>query len=516
MALVQTFSLSRLLHSAVKSGHTTSLHSFYSSARSLSFKQASLCTKGNLLHSNKNSLLNFTSGAFRNAEDPICRHSWSSLVRFFSNAANVRSYQINFISDFTQHKQYKFSSCTHSFCSPSWSSSSIYNRIIKASYGSLSTTQFTLKQKQACGKHSTVINSRRNLTDKTLKQHHDQQLQQQQQHGESHDSSSNNSNTAEKVSSITAGTIAAAAPSSVSDAVLYWSSVLDAAEVPEAELSAEHIIAKVLNTSRAALLSSLESAEQQEQLTDDQQQQLDTFMTCRLQRMPVQYIVGDWDFHSITLDVWPPVFIPRPETEQLVELTLDLLQQEHIPGDGESCARVLELCCGSGAISLALLANNKQVECVGVEQSGSAVALAAHNASKLGLLDRLTLVHSKVEAEKPLQLPHSTYSIIVANPPYIFNSDIRRLAPEILLYEDVRALDGGKQGLDLIKVIVQQAGSLLMPRGHLLLEVDPRHGKLMQEWLQGSDAADEAKVMQLIRTVKDFAGKERFLHFVKR
>ncbi|KAK8725160.1 hypothetical protein OTU49_010728 [Cherax quadricarinatus] len=76
--------------------------------------------------------------------------------------------------------------------------------------------------------------------------------------------------------------------------------------------------------------------------------EVDRLMTCRLARMPLQYILGEWDFHSVTLKMRPPVFIPRPETEQLVELALECLQGIHTP-------RVLEIGCGSGAISLSLL-----------------------------------------------------------------------------------------------------------------------------------------------------------------
>ena len=118
--------------------------------------------------------------------------------------------------------------------------------------------------------------------------------------------------------------------------------------MPEASLSAEHLLTRAagFGSSRAALASQLNSP-----LDEDARDLFAEMCARRLERVPVQYILGDWDFHALTLAVRPPVLIPRPETEELVELVLDA----HGAGGAERAATFLDVGCGSGAIGLAPL-----------------------------------------------------------------------------------------------------------------------------------------------------------------
>ncbi|XP_066968584.1 MTRF1L release factor glutamine methyltransferase-like isoform X3 [Macrobrachium rosenbergii] len=250
---------------------------------------------------------------------------------------------------------------------------------------------------------------------------------------------------------------------SVSETLIEWENKLKAASVPEPRLSAEHIIAHILGVPRKDL-----NVLGQSRLSGDVASEMERLMTCRLARMPVQYIVGNWDFHSVTIKLRPPVFIPRPETEQLVDLALRCL-------NGIGRPRVLDIGCGSGAISLALLKNisDRQLECrnrgvptllfvcpfsklssngskmiasvscelkhtcllrcVALDQSRHAIELTEENATSLGVLQRLTLVHQKVTVDKEPHLPYDTFDLIVSNPPYVLRKDLMNVQPEIMI-----------------------------------------------------------------------------------
>ena len=135
------------------------------------------------------------------------------------------------------------------------------------------------------------------------------------------------------------------------------------------------------------------------------------------ERVPAQYILGDWDFHALTLAVRPPVLIPRPETEELVELVLGT----HGAGGAERAATFLDVGCGSGAIGLALLRALPEARCVGVDVSAAAVDLARENAAALGL--------GAVRGGAPRRHEHAAEStarvdVVVSNPPYIPAADM--------------------------------------------------------------------------------------------
>lgn len=288
--------------------------------------------------------------------------------------------------------------------------------------------------------------------------------------------------------------------SMVGEVVKLWTQSLDAAEVPEALLSAQHIVAHILGVPRSELQRDSTVVIT---LTEQQLEEVERLMTCRLARMPLQYILGEWDFHCLTLKMVPPVFIPRPETEQLVELALARLR-------GLEAPRVLEIGCGSGAISLALLHALPQAECVAVDQSKHAVELTEANASRLGLSERLTVVAGKVTIGARPPLPHSSYDLVVSNPPYVLRKDLMEVQPEIMMYEDLRALDGGKDGLEVVKAVLQHAHLLLPPGQTLLLEVDPCHPYLLPAWLEKQDLS-----LKLVQVHQDFNKKERFMEFIK-
>ena len=208
--------------------------------------------------------------------------------------------------------------------------------------------------------------------------------------------------------------------------------------------------------------------------------------------MPIQYLVGNWDFHGITLDVCPPVFIPRPETEQLVEEVLSRLPPT-------PCS-LLEIGPGSGAICLSLLKVRPDIQITAVERSIAAAELSKHNAEKLGLQDRLTIIQDKVET---VQLEGS-FDAVISNPPYVLRKDLANMEPEIHVYEDLRALDGGAEGMDVILQLLELAHQVLKndKSAFVALEVDPCHPHILPPKLEQFYASE---------VIKDFNGKERFM-----
>ncbi|TKS71288.1 HemK methyltransferase family member 1 [Collichthys lucidus] len=204
-------------------------------------------------------------------------------------------------------------------------------------------------------------------------------------------------------------------------------------------------------------------------------------------RRPIQYVIEEWDFRDLTLKMRPPVFIPRPETEELVELMLTDLETKpgaEVGADGQRTC--LEVGCGSGAISLSLLNSMPQV--------------------RLGLQDRLQVYRIDVlkDAETVVSLC-SPVSALVSNPPYLFSEDLTSLEPEIFRFEDHAALDGGKDGLKVIKQILTVAPQILTNHGRVYLEVDPRHPPLIQRWVEAN-----VEEMHYVETRHDINGRPRF------
>ena len=162
---------------------------------------------------------------------------------------------------------------------------------------------------------------------------------------------------------------------------------------------------------------------------------------CRVSRMPVQYIVKTWDFREVRLAMKPPVFIPRPETEQLVSLAMEKCDFRV----GEKM-RFLEVGCGSGAVSLSLLkeapAAADAIHVTAVDRSRLACALTMENAIRNDLWRNLTVSHSEVDGDGALRkmaedggteisVVEPEFDMIVSNPPYVLRKDLMKLAPEI-------------------------------------------------------------------------------------
>ncbi|KAM9482089.1 MTRF1L release factor glutamine methyltransferase isoform 1-T1 [Clarias gariepinus] len=282
-------------------------------------------------------------------------------------------------------------------------------------------------------------------------------------------------------------------------AVRVWAQCFQEHGISEPLLSSHYIIAHVLGKKT---LQCVKKRKLQDRLSDKERENVWELCSKRLTRMPVQYVIEEWDFRDLTLKMRPPVFIPRPETEELVSLVLKHLRSQW----REHPLRCLEVGCGSGAISLSLLQSIPQLKAVALDQSQEAVCLTKENAERLGLLDRLEVYHLDIMKDADLTLRScAPVDVIVSNPPYLFSQDMESLQEEILRFEDHSALDGGFDGMSVIRQILTLAPRLLTDEGHLYLEVDPRHPPCIKHEVEESMLG-----LQYLETHCDFTNRLRF------
>lgn len=197
------------------------------------------------------------------------------------------------------------------------------------------------------------------------------------------------------------------------------------------------------------------------------------YLSRRLRNEPVAYIVGYKEFWSLRLKVTPAVLIPRPETESLVEKALAILDQRGKREEGGW--DILDLCTGSGAIAAALAKELPNARITAADISEEALAVAGENLQFAA--DRVRLVQSSL-----FEKMAGTFDLIVSNPPYIPTHIVANLDPDITDYEPHRALDGGRDGLDFVAKIRQDAPNFLKPDGWLVLE-NGANGKVdIQIW----------------------------------
>ena len=163
---------------------------------------------------------------------------------------------------------------------------------------------------------------------------------------------------------------------------------------------------------------------------------------CRERRYPLQYIIGEWEFYGLRMFCGNGCLIPRPETEMLADIAI-----KNLPRGG----RLLDLCTGSGCISIAVLNNRPDVTAVAVDISPQALGFAKKNAEYHNISpERLKFVCADIYE----YTPDGIFDLIVSNPPYIKSDDIKSLSPEVK-HEPSIALDGGHDGLDFYKLIAK-------------------------------------------------------------
>ena len=229
---------------------------------------------------------------------------------------------------------------------------------------------------------------------------------------------------------------------------------LEAAGIPDARLEAEVLVMNVMRMARQNIFG-----EQDTEVSEQQQTALDELLERRYNREPLAYLLGQREFYGINVILTPAVLIPRPETEILVDVAL-----QYLPDGG----RALDLCCGSGAIALSLAQEAVTAQVVAADISEAALKVAKANSVSHELQERVEWFCGDFFA--PLA-GVASFDIVVCNPPYVRHGDLACLEPEVQDHEPHLALDGGEDGLDCYRRIVQEAPGFISPRGYLLMEV---------------------------------------------
>ena len=201
------------------------------------------------------------------------------------------------------------------------------------------------------------------------------------------------------------------------------------------------------------------------------------------QYRPIQYIVGHTDFCGLRLHVEPGVLIPRPETEEIVERITSSLERGATQWQGMSSpSTILDLCTGSGCMALALAAHFPEAKVYGVDVSPDAIAIAEGNAHANNL--RATFVQCDILRQEP-SLPHSTFDLIVSNPPYVCDSERSEMSLNVLDHEPALALFvPDDDPLRFYRAIGQYASKHLSPNGVLVLEINEKLGNETCQLLQ--------------------------------
>jgi release factor glutamine methyltransferase len=184
-----------------------------------------------------------------------------------------------------------------------------------------------------------------------------------------------------------------------------------------------------------------------------------------MRREPMAYILGEREFWGLSFKVTPAVLVPRPDSETVIEVVLDLLADRHRPW------RILDLGTGSGCLLLTLLREFPAASGVGMDTSADALAVAQANAEALGVASRATLSTGDWRETGWTEQLGGPFDLVVSNPPYIPSADIDDLMPEVARFEPRQALDGGPDGLVAYRAIAAGASKLITRGGWLVVEV---------------------------------------------
>lgn len=255
-----------------------------------------------------------------------------------------------------------------------------------------------------------------------------------------------------------------------------WAQALEAAtaelaavtEMPR--LDAEILLGHALGAPRAQVLARLKDPAHPTSF--------ESLIARRLACEPLAYILGEWEFFSLQFEVVPPVLVPRPETEHLVEVVVEALAD----GAGERPARVLEIGTGTGCVAVAVAHVLSGARVVATDIRGANLALAGRNAVRHGVADRIAFRHGDLfEALGPEDGP---FDVICSNPPYVAEGDWDSLDPVIRRYEDRGALLAGPGGLDIIRRLAAEAPGHLSPGGLLVFEMGMGQDEAVKTLLQ--------------------------------
>jgi len=252
---------------------------------------------------------------------------------------------------------------------------------------------------------------------------------------------------------------------SIGDLLRAASRALEGAGVPEARREAGSLLSFVIGKDRTFLISHAD-----DRLDDSELDRFREAVSRRAEGEPLQYITGVQDFYGREFRVTPDVLIPRPETELLVETAREVIVDTPAPS-------ICDIGTGSGCIAVTLLCERSDARAVAVDVSAAALEIAAQNARRHGVSERIELKTSNCfDAVDP-----TAFDLIVSNPPYVSSSALAGLQREVRDHEPLVALSPGADGLSVIRRLLQDGPAFLKPNAHLIMEIGFDQGETVQE-----------------------------------
>lgn len=258
--------------------------------------------------------------------------------------------------------------------------------------------------------------------------------------------------------------------------------------IPTPRLDAESLLAHCLNADRPHLFLNPDRP-----LTSEEMARYREFIHRRAMREPVALITGQKEFRSIRFQIVPGVLIPRPETEILVEA---VLQEIH----GQAAPRILEIGTGSGAVAVALASEAPDASVVATDIDPLPLTIASFNAKDAGAAKSISFLASDLFGAVRRSI---TFDVICSNPPWVPRGVVPTMPREINYFEPFLALDGGRDGLDVIRRIAEEARNYLRPGGALILQIGDGQNEAVRDIFASLGGLTE------IRTFGDPAGTPR-------
>ncbi|MDC0619427.1 peptide chain release factor N(5)-glutamine methyltransferase [Pelagibacteraceae bacterium] len=263
------------------------------------------------------------------------------------------------------------------------------------------------------------------------------------------------------------------------DLINFGAKELKQKRIVSSRLDSELLLSKILNKNREEILINLDQEICQKYFSEYKE-----LIFRRAQNEPVAYILEEKEFWSKFFFVNRDTLIPRPETELMVEKLVKIFKNKKIS--------ILDIGTGSGCILISLISELKNSKGVGIDISNKALIIAKKNLGKHALQNKIKFLNKSLDSKF-----YQKFDLIVSNPPYIRSNEIKNLKEDIKRYEPLIALDGGNDGLDLIKKVIYKTKYILKIKGMLALEIGNEQFKKVSEILI-------KKNFKIEHTIKDY------------
>ncbi len=286
----------------------------------------------------------------------------------------------------------------------------------------------------------------------------------------------------------------------IKEFLLYATETLKNSDIETPALEAGVMLCHVLKCGRAYLYTHNDRV-----LRQDELEELEAFLQKRAANVPLQYLLGETEFMSLTFKVSPAVLIPRQDTEILAEKCIELLRDRIKLSNEENSiirsVKILDMCTGSGCIAVSIAHYCPESRVVACDVSRSALEVAKSNSERAGVQNRLEFrcgdLFEVLDGEERFEL-------IVSNPPYIETETVSGLQTEVRDHEPYIALDGGADGLNFYRKIVAEAPKFLIRGGHLAFEIGYNQAESVSRLME--------KDFEEITVLKDLGGNDRVVY----